>query len=436
MSAVRKQRIDRAKGGFTGEVMIPGDKSISHRSVILAGLAEGKTEIDHWLDAADCLSTLEGMRRLGADITRRGEGALTVRGIGWENLEEPESILDAGNSGTMLRLLLGALAPQPFLTTFTGDASLSQRPMGRVIEPLQRMGAKIVGRKGNTRLPITLLPTQQPLRGIRYEMPVASAQVKSALLLAGLQAEGETTVVEPLLSRDHTERMLELFGVPVRRTRHEVTVKRAALHAPEHIDVPGDISSAAYWVVAATLIPGSDLLLKNVGINPTRTGLLEVMKAMGAEITLLDERLSGCEPVADLRVKSAPLHGVSFGASLMPRLIDEIPVLAAAALFADGDTTITGAGELRVKETDRLHAIAVEYNRAAPGSVEERADGLVVHGKAALRFATVFSWADHRMAMALSVIGAVGDGVEIEAPDCVAISYPAFYETLASLRKS
>ena len=435
MSSVQAKRIERVTRGLTGEVVIPGDKSISHRSVILAGLAEGPTEIVHWLEAADCLSTLEGMKRLGAGITHRGEGMLTVHGVGWNNLRELESVLDAGNSGTMLRLLLGALAPQPFLTTFMGDASLSRRPMGRVIQPLTQMGAKIVGRKGNTLLPITLLPAKKSLRGIRYEMPVASAQVKSALLLAGIQAEGETTVVEPLMSRDHTERLLDIFGVPIKCTRGQVTVQRASLHAPERIEVPGDISSAAYWLVAATLIPGSDLLLKNVGINPTRTGILDVMKAMGADITLLAEHISGNEPVADIRVKAAPLRGVSFGASLIPRLIDEIPVIVAAALLAEGDTIITGAGELRVKETDRLQAMAEEYNKLAPGSLTELSDGLVIHGQSALRFAAVSSRADHRIAMALAVAGAAGDGVEIRDPDCVDISYPNFYQTLEALRK-
>ena len=432
---MQAKRIERVTRGLTGEVVIPGDKSISHRSVILAGLAEGPTEIVHWLEAADCLSTLEGMKRLGAGITHRGEGMLTVHGVGWNNLREPESVLDAGNSGTMLRLLLGALAPQPFLTTFMGDASLSRRPMGRVIQPLTQMGAKIVGRKGNTLLPITLLPAKKSLRGIRYEMPVASAQVKSALLLAGIQAEGETTVVEPLMSRDHTERLLDIFGVPIKCTRGQVTVQRASLHAPERIEVPGDISSAAYWLVAATLIPGSDLLLKNVGINPTRTGILDVMKAMGADITLLAEHISGNEPVADIHVKAAPLRGVSFGASLIPRLIDEIPVIVAAALLAEGDTIITGAGELRVKETDRLQAMAEEYNKLAPGSLTELSDGLVIHGQSALRFAAVSSRADHRIAMALAVAGAAGDGVEIRDPACVDISYPNFYQTLEALRK-
>lgn len=432
---MKTKRIARVTQGLVGEVVVPGDKSISHRSVMLAALAEGTTEIDHWLEAADCLSTMESMKRLGADITRRGAGRLTVRGVGWNHLQEPTCVLDAGNSGTTLRLLLGALSPQPFLTTFTGDASLSRRPMGRVIQPLTRMGAKIVGRAHHTKLPITILPTETPLQGIRYAMPVASAQVKSALLFAGLQAEGETTVVEPIPSRDHTERLLALFGVPLRRTAREVTVQRAFLRAPERIDVPGDISSAAYWLVAATLLPGSDLLLRHVGINPTRTGILEVLRDMGAEITLLSERMSGGEPVADIRVKAAKLHGVSFGASLMPRLIDEIPVIAAAALLAEGDTIITGAEELRVKETDRLQAMAAEYHKIAPGSVTERPDGLVIHGRSTLRFANVSSWADHRIAMALAVAGAAGDGVELEEPDCVDISYPNFYQTLASLRR-
>ena len=433
---MRTEKIDRAANGLQGEVTVPGDKSISHRSVILGSLAKGKVRVVNFLEAADCLSTLEGMRKLGAVITQNGDGSLTVCGVGMDGLSEPDSVLDAGNSGTMLRLLLGILSPQPFLTTFIGDASLSRRPMGRVIRPLTQMGAKIVGRKENKLLPVTVLPRKRPLRGMRYEMPVASAQVKSALLFAGLWAKGETTVSEPIESRDHTERLLGAFGAPISKKGRQVTVCRvAALQSPKSIVVPGDISSAAYWLIAASLIAGSDLLLKNVGVNPTRTGILEVLAAMGADITVHNQRIDSNEPVADLRVKSAPLHGVSFGTSIIPRLIDEIPVLAAAALFAKGDTVITGAAELRVKETDRLQAIAMEYTKLAPGSVEERHDGLIIHGQKPLQPAYAFSHGDHRIAMALAVAGAAGEGVEIEEPECVEISYPGFYQILAALRK-
>lgn len=430
------KKIARALHGLRGEVVIPGDKSISHRSMILGGLAQGSVHIANYLQAADCLSTMEGMRLLGAEVAQQGDGSLLVTGTGLGRLREPEKIVDAGDSGTMLRLLMGALAPQPFLTTFTGDDSLSRRPMGRVIEPLKQMGAKIVGRDHDRLLPITILPTEKALQGITYEMPVASAQVKSAILLAGLWAEGETTVVEPIPSRDHTERMLEAFGVRVARKGRRVTVGRTAeLYAPEYIEVPGDISSAAYWLVAASIVEKSDLLLKNVGINPSRTGILDILREMGADISSENERVSGGEPLADLRVRTAALHGVSFGASIMPRLIDEIPILAVAALFAAGDTVISGAEELRVKETDRLRAIAAEYNKIAPGAVTEQPDGLIIHGQMPLRQATGFSYHDHRIAMALAISGAAGDGIEIEHPDCVAISYPLFYETLADLGK-
>ncbi len=284
-------------------------------------------------------------------------------------------------------------------------------------------------------MPITVLPAEKPLHGIEYKMPMASAQVKSAILLAGLRAEGETTVIEPFPSRDHTERMLRAFGAEIRQDGVRVSCCAVSkLSAPEAIEVPGDISSAAFWLVAASIIEGSDLLLKGVGVNPTRTGVLDVLRDMGANIELLNERESGGEPIADIRVKSAKLHGVSFGGAIIPRLIDEIPILAVAALFADGDTVISDAGELRVKETDRLHAVAVEYNKLAP-CVEESEDGLVIHGGAKkIRHGSCFSYDDHRMAMSLAVAGAAGDGVTIENPECVDISYPAFYNTLADLQ--
>lgn len=431
-----KKEISRVVGGLRGEIEIPGDKSVSHRSVMMAGLCDTPVHITNFLHAADCLSTAAAMEVLGVSVRWSDETTLDVTGRGFNGLNEPAAILDAGDSGTMLRLMMGMLAPQPFLSTFTGDAALYRRPMGRVIEPLSRMGARIAGRAGGKYLPITILPAEKKLRGMEYQMPMASAQVKSAILLAGLRAEGETTVIEPFPSRDHTERMLLAFGAEIRQDGTRVSCRAVSkLSAPEAIEVPGDISSAAFWLVAASIIEGSDLLLKGVGVNPTRTGVLDVLCDMGANIELLNERESGGEPIADIRVRSAKLHGVSFGGAIIPRLIDEIPILAVAALFADGDTVVKDAGELRVKETDRLHAVAVEYNKLA-SCVEESEDGLVIHGGAKkIRHGSCFSYDDHRMAMSLAVAGAAGDGVTIENPECVDISYPSFYQNLADLQR-
>lgn len=427
--------IAKARQGLHGTIEIPGDKSISHRSVMFSALGSTPVHITNFLHAQDCLSTAACMKALGASVEFESETALTVCGHGLHGLQEASTIIDAGNSGTTLRLMMGILAPQPFLTTFTGDASLYKRPMGRVIKPLSAMGAKIYGRENNTKLPITIVPAESRLHGMVYESPVASAQVKSAILLAGMYADGPTTVVEPFTSRDHTERMLEAFGVETKKEGTAVTTEPVdSFHAPEAIEVPGDISSAAYWLVAGSVVPGSSLLLKNVGVNPTRTGILDVLKAMGASVTLENERVSGGEAAADIRVEAAKLHGTSFGAEIMPRLIDEIPVIAVAALFAEGDTVITGAGELRVKETDRLQAITDEFNKLAPGSVEASEDGLVIHGGTKVQCANCFSYDDHRMAMSLAILGTAGEGVEIERPDCVNISYPAFYGTLARLQ--
>lgn len=427
--------IAKARQGLHGTIEIPGDKSISHRSVMFSALGSTPVHITNFLHAQDCLSTAACMKALGASVEFESETALTVCGHGLHGFKEASTIIDAGNSGTTLRLMMGILAPQPFLTTFTGDASLHKRPMGRVIKPLSAMGAKIYGRENNTKLPITIVPAESRLHGMVYESPVASAQVKSAILLAGMYADGPTTVVEPFTSRDHTERMLEAFGVETRKEGTAVTIEPVdSFRAPEAIEVPGDISSAAYWLVAGSVVPGSSLLLKNVGVNPTRTGILDVLKAMGASVTLENERVSGGEAAADIRVEAAKLHGTSFGAEIMPRLIDEIPVIAVAALFAEGDTVITGAGELRVKETDRLQAITDEFNKLAPGSVEASEDGLVIHGGTKVQCANCFSYDDHRMAMSLAILGTAGEGAEIERPDCVNISYPAFYGTLARLQ--
>lgn len=430
------KRIEKAGKALRGEIVIPADKSVSHRSVLFSALGKGKTHVKNFLEAADCLSSVACMRALGAHIERVGAGEYIVTGCGMHGLKEPTAVLDAGNSGTTLRLSMGMLAGQSFFTAFTGDASLSGRPMGRVIEPLKAMGAEIRGRNGDTLLPIALLPNAKSLRAIQYDSPVASAQVKSAILLAGLYADGETTVREPYVSRDHSERMLSAFGVQLHRKGTAVTIMPPdVMRSPEEIIVPGDISSAAFWLVAASIIEGSDLLLKNVGVNPTRTGILDVLKDMGARLELFDERTSGGEPVADIHVQASGLKGISFGADIMPRLVDEIPVIAVAALFAKGDTVITGAGELRVKETDRLKAIASTLNALAPDSAEELDEGIIIHGGRPMRNARVDAYDDHRMAMALSIAGTAGAGAEIVKPDCVRISYPHFYEELARLAK-
>ena len=428
--------VEAAQSGWQGELTIPGDKSISHRSVMFAGLGDTPVHIKNFLHAEDCLSTVGVMRALGTAIEFLNENELIVTGKGLHGLSEPMTVLDAGNSGTTLRLMMGLLAPQPFLSVFSGDASLTRRPMGRVLLPLSQMGARIYGRSGNNNLPLTIVPTGEKLHGIHYESPVASAQVKSAILLAGLYGDGPTTVTEPYVSRDHTEQMLAGFGVRLERSGTSVTVfpvEDGGYRAPEEITVPGDISSAAYFLVAGSIIAGSRLLLKNVGINPTRTGVLDVLTEMGAHISVQNERTSGGERVADIVVAAANLRGVSFGAEIMPRLIDEIPILAVAALFAEGDTVIAGAGELRVKETDRLHAVATEFQKLAPGSIEEREDGLLIHGKAKPQRAQVKSYGDHRMAMSLAVLGAAAEGVLIEDPDSVNISYPTFFSEMERL---
>ena len=428
------KEIRPAKRGLTGKIRVPGDKSVSHRSVMFSAIAKGKVRVRNFLEAADCLSTAACMRALGAGVERQADGSFLVTGVGLHGLKEPQGVLDAGNSGTTLRLLLGILAAQPFFSALSGDASLSRRPMGRVVEPLTRMGATIRGRGANRFLPLAVLPHEGSLRAMDYESPVASAQVKSAVLLAGLYAERETCLTEPALSRDHTERMLSAFGARIEREGTKVTIEPAdELFAPEEIVVPGDISSAAYWLVAASLIEGSDIILQDVGVNPTRTGILDVLSDMGANITIDNARESGGEALADIRVRTASLRGTSFGGEIIPRLIDEIPILAVAALFADGDTVISGAAELRVKETDRLAAVTTELNRLASGAVEAKEDGMVIHGGRTLSPASCRTYDDHRMAMSLAVAGAAGVGVTLDAPSCVNISYPSFYQTLDGL---
>lgn len=414
---------------LAGMVAVPGDKSLSHRSIMLAGLADTRVEVRNFLAAEDCLSTVSCMRALGVSVDIAPDGRVFVQGNGLYGLSEPDNVLDAGNSGTTIRLLSGLLAGQSFFSVLTGDDSLRRRPMARVITPLTQMGARILGREKSRCAPIAIDATGS-LQGIEYRMPVASAQVKSALMFAALYAGSPTVISEPYLSRDHTERMFAQFGIIVKREGLSVEVKQtSSLKAPAVVEVPGDFSSAAFLLVAATIIADSDVTLTNVGINPTRTGLLDVLRQMGANIEVLNERLSGQEPVADLRVRSAKLQGVSIGAELIPRLIDEIPVLAVAALFAEGETLIQGAEELRVKETDRLLAMASELNRMG-GIVSERPDGLLIQGQGRLKPAECLTYGDHRVAMSLAVAGMASEGVTLDDAGCVCISFPGFFDVM------
>lgn len=414
---------------FHGEIKIPGDKSVSHRAIMISSLADTTVEIENFLLGADCLSTVDCMKKMGADIKIFGEKIL-VTGNGLHGLREPEKILDCGNSGTTLRLLLGLTAAQNFFVTFTGDESLSHRPLGRVIKPLSEMGAKISGRNENKNLPVAVL-AEKKLHAINYKMPVASAQVKSAIILAALYAEGVTTIIEPTPSRDHTEKMLSAFGAKIEKISDEIKIYPAEkLFAPKKIIVPGDISSAAYWIVLATILKNSDVVIKNVGINQTRTGIIDVMQKMGAKIELLNIHESGGESSADIHVMSANLKSTEFGGEFIPRLIDEIPILAVAAAFTEDTTVINDVGELRVKESDRLAAIVEEFNKISPGSFESTEDSLIIHGGREKFFAECITRADHRMAMALSIFGAASKGVSIDDSECVKISYPNFFETI------
>ena len=412
-----------------GKIKVQGDKSISHRSIIFASLGDSTVEIENFLHGADCMSTVDCMKNFGVDI-KFGE-KIFVTGNGLHGLCEPQNILDAGNSGTTLRLLMGLAAAQNFLTVFTGDNSLRQRPMARVIKPLTEMGASIFGRNAGKNLPIAVTATKN-LRGITYEMPVASAQVKSAIMLAALYASGVTTIVEPAPSRDHTEKMLAAFGAHLEKIGNTIKIfPTEKLTAPAKIIVPNDISSAAYWIVLAAVTKNSAVTLENVGVNETRTGILDVLKSMGASIELVNLRESGGELAADIKVTSSNLHGVETGGAIIPRLIDEVPALAVAAAFAEGTTVIHDVGELRVKESDRLAAIVDEFNKISPRSFEATADSLIIHGGNEKIFAACKTYGDHRIAMALSIFGAASGGVDIDDADCVKISYPNFFENLS-----
>lgn len=413
-----------------GTLVVPGDKSISHRAVMLGSIAGGTTEVTHFLEGADCLSTISCFRSMGIEIGREGE-RLLIHGKGLHGLLEPSGVLDCGNSGTTMRLISGLLAGQPFPSSLTGDASIRRRPMKRIIDPLVSMGADIESAEGNGCAPLTIRGRR--LKGIRYASPIASAQVKSCVLLAGLYADGETGVTEPYPSRDHTERMLSYFGARVEAGESAVSVWPEPALQGRSVRVPGDISSAAYFIAAALLVPGSEVLLKNVGVNPTRDGILRVCRAMGAKLTLENVRTDGCEPVADLLVRASSLRGTVIEGALIPTLIDELPVLAVMAACASGTTVIRNAEELKVKESNRLDLI-VEGLRAMGADVEGTPDGMIIRGGRPLHGAVIDSHLDHRLAMSFAVAGLLADGTTTVTGDsCVAISYPGFCQDLRSL---
>jgi 3-phosphoshikimate 1-carboxyvinyltransferase len=415
---------------LAGMARVPGDKSISHRAALLAAVARGTTEIDGYLEAEDCLGTIAAVRALGVTAERTGPGAFRIAGVGRRGLTEPSNVIDCGNSGTTARLLIGLLAGQPFWTVITGDESLRRRPMGRVATPLRTMGATIVGRAEGTRLPLAVRGADR-VTPVTYELPVASAQVKSAVLLAGLFADGPVSVVEPTPSRDHSERMLRDFGARVDVTGRTVTLVPGEL-AATRVHVPGDVSSAAFLLAAGLLVPGADVSVSHVGVNPTRTGLLDVVDAMGGKVEWSDVT-SSAEPTATLTVRGAGLTGAVVEGALVPRMIDEFPVLAVLGALADGVTDVRGAAELRVKESDRIAAIGRELGKMGV-RVEERPDGFRVEGPQRLRGARVTSGGDHRMAMALAVAGLVADGpTVIEDAACIATSFPGFAATLNAL---
>lgn len=428
----------RTGRALRGRLRVPGDKSISHRAAILGALARGRTTVRGYLTSDDCLRTLACVSLLGADVRRSdtpenapGTCSVEIEGRGDDGLCEPPDILDVGNSGTAIRLLTGVLAGQPFFSVITGDAQVRRRPMRRVTEPLQSMGARIWGRQNAGLAPLAV--AGGGLRAVSFRSPVASAQVKSAVLLAGLYAEGETVVHEPSRSRDHTERMLPAFGVPVRVDGTTVSVVGPALLTGTQVTVPGDISSAAFLIVAALVVPGSELTVEGVGINPTRTGLIDVLRAMGAQIEVQNERIEAGEPVADIVARSSELCGVFVGGDTIPRLVDEIPILAVAAATARGKTVIAGAQELRVKETDRL-ATTAEMLRAFGARVEEQSDGLIITGVPSLQGAVCESHGDHRIAMSAVVAGLAAEGETlVRDTGCIATSFPSFASVMRSV---
>ncbi|GGE56375.1 3-phosphoshikimate 1-carboxyvinyltransferase [Priestia taiwanensis] len=426
---MEKLVLTSTRTGLNGTITVPGDKSISHRAVMFGSIAKGKTTVQGFLPGEDCLSTIDCFRKLGVKITQK-ESFVEIEGDGLEGLIEPTDILNVGNSGTTIRLMFGVLANTPFHSCLIGDDSIAKRPMKRVTEPLREMGVAIEGRQGGNYTPVSIRGGN--VIGIHYTSPVASAQVKSAILLAGLQAEGETIVTEPAKSRDHTERMLRAFGVDVEVEGLTVTLKgKQSLRATD-IVVPGDISSAAFWLVAGAVVPNSRLVLEGVGVNPTRTGIIDVLEQMGANIhvEMEDEEV---EPIATITIETSSLRGIEIGGDIIPRLIDEIPIIALAASQAEGVTIIKDAKELRVKETDRIQTVVDELTKLGV-HIEATEDGMKIYGGSSLSGNTVNSYGDHRIGMMLAIASLLAKGeTTIEQAHSVAVSYPNFFEQLKEL---
>ncbi len=420
----------KAPATLRGEISPPGDKSITHRADIFNSIAEGKARIVNASLSGDCTSTMDCMKALGVRIGSNSETEISVSGCGKKGLSEAGDVLNAGNSGTTTRMLAGLLSAQPFLSVITGDASLRSRPMGRVIHPLKLMGAQIWARKNDTQAPLVIRGGE--LHGLSYTLPVARAQLKSALLLAGLHAEGQTVLVEPVVSRDHSERMLKAMGAPITARGTSVTISAGTLKAMDLV-VPGDISSAAFWLVAGAIHPDARIKVLNTGINPTRDGIIQVLRAMGASLKVENERIVSGEPVADITVESSRLKGIKISGAVIPRVIDELPVVAVAAAAAQGTTTIKDAGELRVKESDRISATVSQLSRLG-ADIEELPDGMVIHGGKKLRGALCRSHHDHRLAMSLAVAALIAEGeTGIDGAEAASISYPAFWQELERL---
>ena len=422
--------------GLKGEIRIPGDKSISHRAIMLGAIASGNTTIDNFLQGADCLATIECFRRLGIDI-EQNDSKVIVHGKGLHGLQPPSDILDTGNSGTTTRLLAGILAGQSFESKLSGDHSLNSRPMKRIVDPLTQMGANIASILRNDCAPLYIAPAV--LHGIHYQSPVSSAQVKSCILLAGLYADGATAVTEPNLSRNHTELMLNAFGAKV-STNHSLegaaataTIQPCQELYGQKINVPGDISSAAYFIAAGLLVPDSEILIRNVGVNPTRAGILKVCEDMGGDITLLNQRTETGELIADILVRTSQLHGTTISGDIIPALIDEIPVIAVMAAMAEGTTVIKDASELKVKETDRIETVT-DNLKSMGGDVTATKDGMIINGGKPLHGASIHTLLDHRIAMAFTIAALVADGTtRILDSHCVDVSYPSFYDTFEEL---
>ncbi len=427
---MRNSQLEKIR--LVGDVTIPGDKSISHRAIMFGSLAKGTTKITNFLLGEDCLSTIACFRKLGVQI-EVSEDEVVVYGKGIEGLKEANEVLDVGNSGTTARLMMGILSGLPFHSVLIGDESIGKRPMKRVTKPLKMMGTSIDGREDATYTPISIRGGS--LNSISYASPVSSAQVKSSILLAGLFANGTTTVTEPEKSRDHTERMLKAFGCELVVDGNKVSIKGNQELTATDVIVPGDISSAAFFLVAGSIVPNSEILLKNVGVNPTRTGILTVLERMGANLTLEDEKVVNGEPIANIRVKSSKLRSTVIGGAEIPTCIDELPILALAAALADGETIIKDAEELRVKETDRIQTVVTELTNLGV-SIEATKDGMIIQGNSSLIGANVNSHGDHRMGMMLSIAAllAKGDTI-IENTECIAVSFPNFKEQLNELIK-